>query len=67
LNESKSTCHNCNSKNVALILWGYPGDMHSIKQELEDRKIVLGGCIVTDHDPQWECNECHHTWGERDE
>ena len=67
LNESKSTCHSCNSKSVAWILWGYPVDMRAIEQKLKDRKIVLGGCIVTDHDSKWECNECHHRWGNRDE
>jgi len=60
-------CPSCNSKNVAWILWGYPDFMHTIKQELEDEKIVLGGCLVTDHDPEWECNVCHHRWGERDD
>ncbi len=42
-------------------------DLESIKEELERNEIVLGGCLVTDHDPTWECNECNHRWGERDE
>jgi len=60
-------CPSCNSKNIALILWGYPADTNAIKEGLEREKIVLGGCIVTEHDPRWECNVCHHRWGERED
>ncbi len=60
-------CPNCNKEGIARILWGYPEDVESIKEELDRKEIVLGGCLVTDHDPTWECNECHHRWGERDE
>ena len=62
-----SNCPSCNGKNIAEILWGYPADMESIKGELERKEIVLGGCLVTNHDPKWECNDCHHRWGEREE
>jgi len=58
-------CPECNKKWVAEILWGYP-DMKIIEEKLEKKEIVLGGCIVTDHDPKWECNNCHHQWGERE-
>jgi len=57
-------CPLCNSKNVALILWGYPEETQALEQELERKAIVLGGCLITDHDPKWECNECHHKWGD---
>ena len=60
-------CPNCNKESIAEILWGYPADMEAIVDELEKKEIILGGCIVTDHDPKWECNDCHHRWGERDD
>ena len=60
-------CPNCNKESIAEILWGYVVDMRAIEEELEKKEIVLGGCIVTDHDPKWECNDCHHRWGEREE
>ena len=60
-------CPKCNRKNIALIFWGYPGDCDSIEEQVERKEIVLGGCIVTDNDPKWECNECLHRWGERDD
>jgi len=60
-------CPNCNKKSIAEILWRYIVDMRAIEEELEKKEIILGGCIVTDHDPKWECNDCHHQWGERDD
>ena len=56
-------CPKCNSPNIAEILWGYP-DMDALKEGLDKKEIVLGGCIVSDHDPKWECNECNKRWGD---
>ena len=60
-------CPECGKSWIAEILWGYPADMESIEKELERKKIVLGGCLVTDHDSKWECNDCNHQWGKRDD
>jgi len=60
-------CPECGSSSVAEILWGYIANMRELEKELDKKKIVLGGCIVTDHDPKWECNDCYHKWGERDD
>ena len=60
-------CPNCGKSWVAEIFWGYPANMDSMEEQLEKKEIVLGGCYVTDHDPKWECNECHHQWGERED
>ena len=32
---------------------------------LEDEErayIVLGGCCVTEDDPEWHCKDCDHEW-----
>ena len=60
-------CPNCKKESIAEILWGYPADTDVVKEGLDREKIILGGCIVTEHDPRWECNSCHHRWGERDD
>ena len=60
---NKVRCPNCQSTNHAEILWGLPADMMAIKEELDKKEIVLGGCIVTGNDPKWECNECLTRWG----
>ncbi len=62
----KTKCPNCLSTNYAEILWGLPADMREIEEELDKKEIVLGGCIVTGHDPKWECNGCRTRWGQRD-
>lgn len=67
LGEKKLNCPNCSKTWIAEILWGYPADMESIEGELERKEIVLGGCIVTESDPKWECNVCSHRWGERED
>ena len=40
--------------------------MRELEKEIDEGNIILGGCLVTDHDPKWECNSCHHKWGDRD-
>ncbi len=60
-------CPECNKTWIAEILWGYPADIKSLEEALEKKEIVLGGCLVTNHDPTWECNDCNHRWGERDD
>jgi len=55
-------CPKCQSTNFALILWGLP-DKKMIKEKLKQKELVLGGCLVSDHDPKWQCNECKTRWG----
>jgi len=61
------TCPQCSSSNVAEIFWGFPGNMDEIKEDLRNGRIILGGCVVTDHDPKLQCNVCHHRWGDRED
>jgi len=60
-------CPKCGKAWIAEILWGYPADIESLEEPLEKKEIILGGCYVTNHDPKWECNECNHQWGERED
>ena len=41
--------------------------MELIQDELDKGEITLGGCLIGDNDPKWECNVCNHMWGERDD
>ena len=67
LTETKPLCPQCNKNNVAWIFWGYPGDVDWYLKAIDDKEIVGGGCLVSDNDPKWECTDCHHQWGARDE
>ncbi len=65
--EMTMNCPNCNKEWIAEIIWGYRGFDKEIEEQIERREIILGGCLVTDHDPKWMCNNCHHEWGQREE
>ena len=51
-------CPVCNEKTVASILYGEPAFSPKLAADLEEKRIVLGGCIVTDDDPKWQCTAC---------
>ncbi len=48
-------CPECGSKKVATILWGLPLMNQKVERDLKEGKIVLGGCIISDNDPVWQC------------
>ena len=51
-------CPKCKSTRIASILYGMPAFSEKLEREMEDGKIVLGGCCVTDDDPKWQCADC---------
>lgn len=60
-------CPKCGSQDTAYILWGYVPNVNDLKHDLDNKKVVLGGCLVSDHDPYRECNDCFHRWEKNDE
>lgn len=36
-----------------------PAQNRQLERDIENGKIVLGGCCITDNDPQWQCGECN--------
>jgi len=51
-------CPKCRSSNIIPILYGIPT---SEAAEERDKKLLkLGGCVVSDDDPQWHCKDCRH-------
>ena len=55
-------CPICESISIADILYGLPANSKDLSMALEKKRIVLGGCCVTDNDPEWHCNECGYEW-----
>lgn len=39
-------------------MYGMPGFSDELQRDLELGKIVLGGCLVGEEDPIWQCVEC---------
>lgn len=59
-------CPKCGSAKVAAIKYGLPAFDEELERELEAGRVVLGGCVITGDDPEWQCNECEHQWGSLD-
>lgn len=51
-------CTNCNSENIARILYGMPDFNESMEKDIAEKKIVLGGCVIFDHAANWKCTDC---------
>jgi transposase-like protein len=58
-------CPFCNSENVAEILYGLPVGSKQLDKELESKKMVLGGCMISDDSPLYKCNDCQKKFGEK--
>ena len=56
-------CVKCGSNNTAAYLYGLPIFDEALEKGLEERSVVLGGCMVTDFDPKFHCNECDNDFG----
>lgn len=55
---SKIYCPNCSSANTCRIMYGMPEYTGKLERDLEAGKIHLGGCVITNVDPNRHCNEC---------
>ena len=51
-------CPNCDSPRIAKIQYGHPIYDDKMGKDISEEKIVLGGCCVTDDDPDYQCVEC---------
>jgi rubrerythrin len=51
-------CPECGSDKIANILFGLPAFSASLREKIEDHKIVLGGCCVSNESPTWKCTVC---------
>ncbi len=56
-------CPVCKSDNIAKILWGMPEYSKKLQKDMDSGRIFIGGCCISDNDPQWHCNECGYEWG----
>lgn len=35
-----------------------PAFSEDLERDLEEGRIVLGGCVISIENPRWHCNEC---------
>ncbi len=52
-------CPSCGSTRIADVMYGMPNfDDQDLRKEIESGKTVLGGCIVLEDNPAWQCADC---------
>ncbi len=39
-------------------MYGMPGFSDELERDLELGKVVLGGCLIGENDPDWQCADC---------
>ena len=53
-------CPKCGTKNTVKILYGMP--TQEAFQKAEAGEIKLGGCSITESDPEYYCKDCQNEW-----
>jgi hypothetical protein len=56
----------CGGRRVASILYGLTDFTPELERELDEGRVVLGGCCVFGDDPEWRCGDCGRRWGRRE-
>lgn len=51
-------CPKCSSTNTCTIVYGLVGMDDTVEEELHKGMVHLGGCIITENDPDQHCNDC---------
>ena len=62
-----SHCPACKSTKVARILMGYvrhPSE--ALQKDLDEGRVIRGGCCVTGDDPDYFCHHCRYRWRDED-
>jgi len=50
-------CPACGSEKVLDRVYGYPSPEMIIAEKAGE--IALGGCIIREDSPNWQCGDCH--------
>jgi hypothetical protein len=54
-------CPECLSKDsIGKIQYGYPGN--KMIDQADKGKIILGGCSISDKNPDYQCGNCKYQW-----
>ena len=51
-------CTACRSSRIANILYGSPVMDEELGRQIEEGRLVLGGCCIGGDDPSWQCRTC---------
>lgn len=56
-------CPRCGSRKTARILYGEPAPSPTLDDDIAAGHVVLGGCVVDEHPPQYRCGTCGGEFG----
>lgn len=59
----ENECPRCKSENIVEIIYGYP--TKKIMERAKKGEIELGGCEITEADPNRHCKDCLNVFFER--
>jgi hypothetical protein len=62
LGKPRGRCPRCDSKEIARILWGMPAFDEDLERALDEGNVVLGGCLISEADPNRHCLACEYEW-----
>ena len=51
-------CPQCGQAPLASIFYGMPAFDEKLERKINEGRITLGGCCISDDDPVWECTHC---------
>lgn len=55
-------CPTCGSTKAIPIVYGLP--TYDTFLEAKQGKFTLGGCMISEESPRWECPDCHERFGQ---
>ena len=59
-------CPACDSKSVAIIRYGY-WESGMWEDEIKNKEVKIGGCVVSENSKRFYCNDCGYKWGSLEE
>ena len=58
--KKKPACPLCGSRKIIPIAYGLPGP--DLEKESKKGRVILGGCMVSENQPQSHCKDCGYEW-----
>ena len=59
------TCPACEGRSVAIIRYGY-WTSGMWEEEIYNKEVKIGGCVVSENSKRFCCNDCGYKWGSLD-
>lgn len=56
----KYICPQCRARSGVEIVYGEPG--FELFEQAERNEIYIGGCVLTEDQPDRHCTNCDHEW-----